>query len=236
MVYSIPREETRLVFHNTLPLPPPPSLQNRRHTDDQRKAGVAPHRGSSARNVNPCALTPNAAELWFAEDKSLMKMVMVVTLLVAGLGVSLAHAIQLTWTWTGAGPNDNWTTVTNWTSLAGGVPASGGIVQFAGSTRLTPSNDLNNLQISALNFLSGAGSFVLNGNAITVGFGTGPGGIANVSTLIQTITMPVTLASDQLFFAASGPLVFADIEGAHNLTFRGSNTITLASAVGRTTP
>src|ERR1035437_7207114 len=165
---------------------------------------------------SPAALLPSCGRTLFCRKESLMKKAIIAGLLFTGFGVSLAHGIQLTWTWTGAGPNDNWTTVTNWTSLAGGVPPSGGIVQFAGSTRLTPSNDLNNLQISALNFLSEAGSFVLHGNGITVGFGAGPGGIANVSTQIQTITMPVTLATDQLFFAASGPLVFADIEGAHN--------------------
>ena len=165
--------------------------------------------------------------------KSLVKKAMTVALSAACLCVSSAHGIMSTWTWDGGGTDNLWTTTANWTSISGGSPQTGGNVQFGGNTRLTPNNNINNLQINGITILYGSGAFTLTGNAISIG----AGGIANNYYAPQTISMAVTLTANQQFSANPGPLVFSGtIDGPYSLKLSGPSTVTLGAAVGSVTP
>jgi hypothetical protein len=138
-----------------------------------------------------------------------------------------------TWIWDGGGANDNWTTAGNWTANLNS-PGNGDILHFAGILRLTPNNDNASLQLSQILFDSGAGAFVLGGNGVTL-----TAGIANNSSTLQTVNMPLTLAGNQSFNATVGQLAFgvaASINGAATLTLNGPNQITFSAALGRLVP
>src|SRR5205814_1714923 len=100
------------------------------------------------------------------------------------------------WIWDGLGGNDNWTTAANWTANLNS-PGSGDTIHFAGSTRVTPFNDNGSVvQLNQILFDSGAGSFTLGGNALTL-----TGGIVNNSVVNQTINMPITVSGTPTFSA-----------------------------------
>jgi autotransporter-associated beta strand protein len=74
-------------------------------------------------------------------------------------------AFAATSTWTGGSSSgNNFSDSANW---GGTALASGNSLLFAGSTRLTPNNDLTGLTIGGIYFDAAAGAFTLGGNAIT---------------------------------------------------------------------
>ncbi len=101
--------------------------------------------------------------------------------------------------WNGGAIDDLWTRSANW---AGNVPIPGTLwtVEFDGTTRLTPNNDFpSNSDFNNLNFNTGAGSFTLNGNPITMN-----GNLTNSSTSLQTINMGMVLPGTRTFTMHSG--------------------------------
>ena len=78
-------------------------------------------------------------------------------------------------TWNGAGTDNNWSTSGNWVS--GSFAANAPLV-FAGTTQLAPNNNSTpNTEYDGITFNSGAGAFIIGGNAINLG-----GDIVNNST------------------------------------------------------
>src|SRR4051794_38476345 len=70
-------------------------------------------------------------------------------------------------TWTGGGTDSFWNTPANW---SGGTPASGSAtaVTFAGSTRLTPNQNIASpFILNSLTFDPTAGAFVLGGSGLS---------------------------------------------------------------------
>lgn len=140
---------------------------------------------------------------------------------------SLLHAQ----TWDGGGANDNWSTAANWNPDA--VFASGGSPNFAGTTRLTPINDLTGLNTAVFNFAAAAGSFVVSGNAVTL-----TGDSTNSATNKQTINLTLRLAGGSsrnfnIANAAGETEISAPIEvisGTANLVKVGRGMLTLTAA------
>lgn len=116
-----------------------------------------------------------------------------------------ASAVALTWD--GGGADDNWSTLGNWSDGVGDpalAPATGDTLTFAGNDRLTPNNDLSTLVLgnvasaTAFTFASGAGSFNVQGNALTVGTSTANTVLADlISSSNQWISNNITLAGGQ---------------------------------------
>lgn len=64
--------------------------------------------------------------------------------------------------WTGGhGSSNNWSQTLNWDN---GVPVAGDTIEFAGTTRLSPNNDIvADTSFAALKFINGAGAFTIGG-------------------------------------------------------------------------
>ncbi len=158
------------------------------------------------------------------------------SLLGAVLWAGGAKAASFTWTG-GSLTSSNWSdagivgfVVGNWGLLAASAPGSTDSVTFAGSTRLTPNNDLAaNTLINGVSFASGAGAFTLGGNAIDLG-----GNVTNSSANLQTINMGLRLTGTRTFDTASGSMtvggVISETGGAQGLTKVSGNTLTLSGA------
>jgi autotransporter-associated beta strand protein len=135
-------------------------------------------------------------------------------------------------TWDGGGANNNWSSTANWNPDQA-VP-SGALMTFAGTTRLTPNNDLSGVSLQSLNFAAGAGSFTLGGNAITM-FSSSPGlpFIQNSSSNAQLINNAITLGADTQVFASAGALTLngAIANGGRLLTVQGADTTTISGAI-----
>ncbi|EDY16766.1 hypothetical protein CfE428DRAFT_5729 [Chthoniobacter flavus Ellin428] len=138
-------------------------------------------------------------------------------------GILLAHhSFGATFTWNGGGANGNWSTPGNWSS--GTAPtATGNNFVFGGTTNLSAVNDVvtatdTAFANTALTFASGAGSFTLSGNALTIGSGGGAGQVfvQQNSTSAQTISLNVNLSGG----SGDRSIVFAS--GAGSLTLSGN--------------
>ncbi len=108
--------------------------------------------------------------------------------------ISLIAALSSTFavdkTWDGGGGDNNWLTGLNWD--ANSAPSAGDSLIFSGTTRLAPSNNFTaSTQFNGLTFSSGAGTFVLAGNAINLG-----GNITNSSGVNQTVSLAMALLQD----------------------------------------
>lgn len=127
-------------------------------------------------------------------------------------------------TWDGGGVDNNWSTDANWVGDPVADPANGDTLTFAGTTRLAPNNDLTGLILAnasnatAFTFSSGAGAFVLSGNAITVGTTT-----ANTNVVYQQSASNVEIQNN---------LTFAGNQRDRNIGFTASTgTVTLSGNV-----
>ncbi len=153
----------------------------------------------------------------------------------AGIGlfslafVSSSHAAS---TWVGLGEDDNWGTSLNWDA----APTFPAALTFAGSTRLTPVNELSDVTVTNITFAAGAGAFTLGGNAITLG-GNIAIAIGGSATNDQTVNLPLTLNASRILTSApvggnyaanKGILVINGvISGPYGLTSTGANYVQL---------
>lgn len=143
--------------------------------------------------------------------------------------VSAQQIIVLTEaTWSGLGSNNNWSTASNWT--ANRVPINTNNLIFAGSTRLTPTNDLSSFIANNISFAAGAGAFSISGNAFTQ---LNNSSITNNSSNTQTISNNIALSS-----GTAGGIIDCNlaaitlsgaISGANGLIKNGLKALTLSS-------
>ena len=123
-------------------------------------------------------------------------------------------------TWDGGGSDGNTGTAANWSTDAAPA-ATGDTLTFAGTANLSVTNNsLTSLATSgtAITFASGAGSFNLGGNALTLGSGGGGGQIiiSQQSANAQTISANLNLSGGN----GDRSIVFAS--GAGSLTLSGN--------------
>lgn len=99
---------------------------------------------------------------------------------------------QSSLTWNGGDADDsNWSSADNW---GGTAPTGNEILNFSGSTRLDPVNDITGYGGYRIFFSSGASAFTLSGNALTLyDYGGGSPKIENNSSNLQTINNNLTL-------------------------------------------
>lgn len=144
-------------------------------------------------------------------------------LLVAVQSVSAATA-----TWSGASAS-TWNNAGNWDVLPS---ISGDSLVFAGSANLANSNDFVT-GVAGITFASGAGSFTLGGNALTVAGGSA---ITNNSSSAQTISLALTNSGATTLNAASGNLTLTGLLGGGSLVVEGSGgkTVTLSRSGSNT--
>ena len=89
--------------------------------------------------------------------------------------------------WTGLGSDNNWSTNANWNVKA---PVAYDILQFAGTTRSTPFNDLAiDTPFNGITFNAGAGTFALSGNRFILNSDS----ITNNSSNTQIINNDIVL-------------------------------------------
>jgi hypothetical protein len=95
--------------------------------------------------------------------------------------------------WDGGGADDFWMTPANW--IGDVAPVAGAALQFAGPTRLGPTNNFAaDTAFAGITFNAGAGSFALGGNGITLS-----GSITNGSSVLQTVNLPIKLSTNLTF-------------------------------------
>jgi fibronectin-binding autotransporter adhesin len=96
---------------------------------------------------------------------------------------------------------------------------------FGGTAGLTNVNNTTaNTSYLGITFSSGAGAFILSGNAITL-----TAGVTNSSTNTQTLNMNLILGATRTFDAAAGNLaVGGAVSGAGGLTKTGTSILTLS--------
>ena len=126
--------------------------------------------------------------------------------------------------WTGLGTNNNWSTAQNWNI---NVPQAYDILQFAGTTRLAPFNDLTiDTPYNGIAFNAGAGAFTLNGNRFVLNSGS----ITNNSNNTQQINTDIVLGSNAgtINCATSAVLLRGNISGSGSLIKIGTPTLSLS--------
>jgi autotransporter-associated beta strand protein len=144
--------------------------------------------------------------------------------LVASTWAVVGHA-QATRTWSSTTTNGTWSVAGNWTS--GTAPVANDSLAFNATTGTTTLN--NNIaaatQFNGITFNTGVSAYTLTGNQITLG-----GSVINNSSNLQTIALPLALASTRTFAANSGGItVTGSITGSGGLTLSGRDTLTLAA-------
>lgn len=143
-------------------------------------------------------------------------------------------------TWVGGGANGMWATSSNWTGTA---PVAGGTssLVFAGSTRLTSTNDLANLTVDSISFTNvSTNNFTLSGSAITLASGTITTSATNSASTFPSpdnIQFGMTLTGSNRVqlggghslslsgvLAGSGSMTFTNTSGTPATYVSGSNT------------
>lgn len=126
--------------------------------------------------------------------------------------------------WTGLGSDNNWSTNANWNVKA---PVAYDILQFAGTTRSTPFNDLAiDTPFNGISFNSGATAFQLNGNKFVLNSGS----VENNSSNTQQINADIVLGSNAgtVNCATSAVLLRGNISGSGSLIKIGTPTLSLS--------
>lgn len=135
-----------------------------------------------------------------------------------------ASPIQNIIIWTGLGSDNNWSTSSNWNI---NVPQAYDILQFAGTTRLAPFNNLTvDTPYNGITFNAGAGAFALSGNRFILNSGS----ITNNSSNTQTINNNIVLGSSAgtINCNASNINLNGNISGSGSLTKLGTSTLQLS--------
>jgi autotransporter-associated beta strand protein len=126
-------------------------------------------------------------------------------------------------TWTGgSSTGNNFSDSANW---GGTALASGNSLLFAGSTRLTPNNDLTGLTIGGIYFDPAAGAFTLGGNAITNTGNIVFYGNNNPSTLItQAVNLNLVISNScNINSQSNGTLVVSGTISAYPGNYSASS-------------
>jgi autotransporter-associated beta strand protein len=123
----------------------------------------------------------------------------------SGSGTLTVASSISTGLWTGGGANNNWSTAGNWDQNA--VPIFPIGVTFAGSMRLTNTNNLTGITANSITFSNIAGAFTIGGNDITlsgaIGFSANP-----AAPITQTVNLNIALsASETIDTPANGNLI-----------------------------
>ncbi len=123
--------------------------------------------------------------------------------------------------WNGGAANDNWSSSLNWSGVSF---TAGDILQFGGSTRLTPVNDLAvDTLVGGIDFNNntfvGTTAFTLSGNRITLGGNISTAAVTG-GTFNATITDQINL--DMVLNATRSITVNNNADKTHNLTINGS--------------
>ena len=120
-------------------------------------------------------------------------------------------------TWDGGGTTNNWNDPLNWDNdLVPTFPVS---IDFTGSLRPSPNNNIANVTLQGITFDgSAAVSFTVGGNAVTLSGGAvnlpNANGIENSSPVLQTVNLGLTLGTGAHYFTT-------DL-GAGGLTLSGT--------------
>ena len=143
--------------------------------------------------------------------------------------VALATSAEAaTFTWDGGANRNTWSTKkpnSNWSGGKAPTDSSTNAYVFAGSTRTTNVNDIEDLTATNMTFASGAGAFTISGRSITL-----QGIVSNSSTNLQTINLNLILGSSGTFHASSGDIFLGGtLSGANSLTKTGGGTLSLSN-------
>lgn len=130
-------------------------------------------------------------------------------------------------TWDGGGDATTWADGANW--VGDTAPSDGDEVVFTG-TGVTTNNNIPGLDLTSITFTSVTGSFVLNGNALTVrevDAACGAPFILNESGT-NTIAFDVTIGDNPTITVSVGSLTMSGaIDGVSGFTKAGANTLFL---------
>lgn len=134
--------------------------------------------------------------------------------------------------WTGLNATDaKWSRTDNWD--LGRAPTTDDALFFAGTTRLSTTNDIAaDTSFASITFNSGAGAFTLAGNRITL-----TGAITNNASNAQTISLNIITTAARSVNCASGNITISGVisgsgggltkeTGTNKLTISGINTCT----------
>jgi len=141
------------------------------------------------------------------------------------MGFLICMAVQADQrTWSGGGTGYLWDSSANWDGIA---PVAGDALEFAGSVKLSNTNDfVEGTAFSALTFAGGAGSFVLSGNGISLS-----GAITNNSSSLQTIELDVEFLTESVIVDTTGASIRMDGElSGDGFTVTGGNYCNLYAA------
>lgn len=151
---------------------------------------------------------------------------LVVAAAAMAFGSNLHHAHATVFTWSGLGTDDNWNTPANWTGTVS-PSGTGANLFFTGTVQLTSNNNNTaGTQFATISFQSGAGAFILTGNALTVAASSAPV-VSDASTSLETIDIPLTAGSGRVIEASAGTLSIAGgLSGTAGIDFGNSPTQT----------
>jgi hypothetical protein len=130
--------------------------------------------------------------------------------------------------WTNGSGSGAWNNAANWDGN-GSVPSAGEGVHFAGAGGGIATNNLPAGQaVGGIEFETGAGSFTLAGNALTL-----TGNLVSFSPNTQTVATAITLSGEEkTVYAAAGDLVIEnDLQNNAYLRKIGSGTVRLPGGI-----
>lgn len=147
-------------------------------------------------------------------------------LLAAMLAVlGAGRSAEAQFTWNGGGTTDNFTDAANW--AGGTAPTTNGTFIFAGTTRLTPNNNITLTGAdNTLTFDATAGAFAVGGGAIRMG------AVTNSSTNPQTLNVSLRLNGTRTINTGSPGMTLSVLPlstggSARTMTKTGSGDLTL---------
>ncbi|MBC8095713.1 MAG: autotransporter-associated beta strand repeat-containing protein [Akkermansiaceae bacterium] len=125
--------------------------------------------------------------------------------------------------WSGTAGDNLWSTVGNWDT---GAPGNGDGVVFSGSTSFVNTNNIANLSINGLGFVTSG--YNLGGNPLTIVNGIFDSAGANTNRII------LTLGASQTFTSAAGGLVLVGniTNGPFDLTLQADAEMTVSGIIG----